>query len=134
MTRLPAILRAVILLILAAVLLLPGFWRASPAAGRAVRIRAAADLARPDSLLAGSPPAALTYEAKQPPTAADLETLAAAAERAPLFVAAPAGVRLVEAAATSRPPPRRAAAVSFPLRGPARGRARGHLSRPGADV
>jgi len=134
MTRLPGILRALILLLLAAALLLPSFWRASPAAGRAVRIRSAADLGRADSLLAGSPPAALAYESKQPPTAAELETLSAAAERAPLFVAAPEGVRLVEAAATARPLAGRAAAVSFRVRGPAGDSARVYLSDAGANV
>jgi len=134
MTRLPGILRALVLALLAAALLLPALWRASPAAGRAVRIRAAADLARADSLLAGSPPAALTYESKQPPTAGELETLSAAAARAPLFVAAPAGVRLVEAAATARPLAGRAAAVSFRLRGPAGDSARVYLADAGANV
>jgi hypothetical protein len=134
MTRLPAILRALVLALLAAVLLLPSLWRATPAAGYAVRIREAADLTRPDSLLAGSPPAALTFEAKQPPTEAELETLAAAAERAPLFVAAPAGVRLVEAAATTRPLAGRAGAVSFRLRGATGDSARVYLSDAGANV
>jgi hypothetical protein len=134
MIRLPGILRALILLLLAAALLLPSFWRASPAAGRAVRIRSDGDLGRADSLLAGSPPAALTYESKQPPTGAELETLSAAAERAPLFVAAPAGVRLVEAAATARPLAGRAAAVSFRLRGPPGDSARVYLSDAGANV
>jgi hypothetical protein len=134
MTRLPGILRALLLLLLAAALLLPSFWRAGAAAGRAVRIRSAMDLVRADSLLAGSPPAALTYESKQPPTAAELETLSAAAERAPLFVAAPAGVRLVEAAATAHPLAGRAGAVSFRLRGPAGDSARVFLSDAGANV
>ena len=134
MNRLPAILRALVLALLAAALLLPSLWRASPAAGGAVRIRSAADLARPDSLLAGSPPAALTYESKQPPSAAELETLSAAAERAPLFVSAPAEVRLVEAAATARSLAGRAAAVSFRLRGPPGDSARVYLSDAGASV
>ncbi|HEX8374927.1 MAG TPA: hypothetical protein VF606_07080, partial [Geminicoccaceae bacterium] len=134
MTRLPGILRALVLLLLAAVLLLPSLWRASPAAGGAVRIRSSADLAKPDSLLAGSPPAALTYESKQPPTASELQALAAAAERAPLFVAAPAGVRLVQAAATARPLAGRAAAISFRLRGPPGDSARVLLSDAGANV
>ncbi|HEV7590233.1 MAG TPA: hypothetical protein VGO40_19090 [Longimicrobium sp.] len=134
MTRLPGILRALLLLLLAAALLLPSFWRASPAAGRAVRIRSAADLGRADSLLAGSPPAALTYESNRPPTAAELETLSAAAERAPLLVAAPGNVRLVEAAATARPLAGRAAAVSFRLRGRPGDSARVYLSDAAANV
>jgi hypothetical protein len=134
MTRLPGILRALVLLLLAGALLLPSLWRASPAAGRVVRIRAAAELARADSLLAGSPPAAITWESNRPPAEAELETLAAAAERAPLFVAAPAGVRLVEAAASERPLAGRAAAVSFRLRGPPGDSARVYLSDAGARV
>ncbi|MFL5383708.1 MAG: hypothetical protein ACJ8GN_14405 [Longimicrobiaceae bacterium] len=134
MTRLPGILRALVLLLLAAALLLPALWRASPAAGRVVRIRSTVDITRADSLLAGSPPAAVAYESNRPPTAAELETLAAAAERAPLFVAAPAGVRLVEAAATGRPLAGRAAAVTFRLRGAPGDSARVYLSDAGARV
>ncbi|MFL5538116.1 MAG: hypothetical protein ACJ8J0_03955 [Longimicrobiaceae bacterium] len=134
MTRLPGILRALVLLLLAGALPLSSLWRASLAAGRVVRIRAAADLARPDSLLAGSPPAAITWESNRPPSSAELETLAAAAERAPLFVAAPAGVRLVEAAASERPLAGRAAAVSFRLRGAPGDSARVYLSDAGARV
>jgi len=134
MTRLPGILRALVLLLLAGALLLPSLWRPSPAAGRVVRIRAAAELGRADSLLAGSPPAALAYESNRPPTAAELDTLAAAAERAPLFVAAPAAVRLVEASASGRLLAGRAAAVTFRLRGAPGDSARVYLSDAGAKV
>lgn len=134
MTRLPAILRAVLLALLAAALLLPSLWRPAAIAGRTVRIRAPSDLARSDSLLAGSAPAAITWESDRPPTAAQLETLAAASARAPLFVAAPRNARLVEAATTARPLVGRAAAVSFRLRGAAGDSARVFLADAGAVI
>lgn len=134
MTRLPAILRALLLALLAAALLLPSPWRASPAAGRTVRIRAAADLARADSLLVGAAPAAIAYEADHPPTPTELDALAAAAGRAPLFVLAPGDVRLVEAAASARPLAGRAAAVSFRLRAPPGDSARVYLADAGAVI
>jgi hypothetical protein len=134
MSRLPALLRALLLALLAAALLLPSLWRSQSAAGRRVRIRSAADLAHPDSLLAGSAPAAVLYEADHPPTAAELDALATAAARAPLFVAAPRDVRLVDATATANPLAGRAAAVSFRVHAPPGDSGRAYLSEAGANV
>jgi hypothetical protein len=134
MTRLPALLRAAVLALLVLALVLPSLWRPASVAGRVVRIRSSADLAKPGALLAGEAPAALSYEAPRAPTAAELETLAGIAERAPLYAAAPGGVRLVEATATARPLAGRAAAVSFRVHGGPGDSARVYLTEAGAVV
>ncbi len=134
MTRLPAILRAVVLALLVAALALPSLWRGESVAGSVVRIRSAGDLAKAGEMLAGAAPAAVSYESPLAPSAGDLETLAAAADRAPVFAAAPAAVRLVEASATARPLAGRAAAVSFRAHGPAGDSARVYLTEAGATV
>ncbi|HEU4558366.1 MAG TPA: hypothetical protein VFS20_10970 [Longimicrobium sp.] len=134
MSRLPAILRAAVLALLVLALVLPSLWRPASVAGRVVRIRSSADLAKPEALLAGAAPAAVSWEAPAAPTAAELETLAAIADRVPVFAAAPRDVRLVEASATARPLAGRAAAVSFRVRGPADDSARVYLAEAGAVV
>jgi hypothetical protein len=134
MTRLSAILRAVVLALLVVALALPSLWRAESVAGSIVRIHSAADLAKAGAMLASAAPAAVSYESPLAPSAAGLETLAAAADRAPVFAAAPRAVRLVEASATARPLAGRAAAVSFRVHGPAGDSARVYLTEAGAAV
>jgi len=134
MTRLPAILRIIVLALLAGALALPSLWRPASVAGRVVRVRAAKDLANPEALLAGAPPAVVSYEAVTAPTPAELEALAAVAERAPVFAAAPPTARLVDASASPRMLAGRAAAVSFRVHGPAGDSARVYLSEAGAPV
>src|SRR4051794_26154470 len=130
MTRLPAILRAIVLALLVLALALPSLWRPASVAGRVVRIGAPSDLAKP-GLLAGAAPAATVYESATPPSPTELETLAAAAGRAPLFGVLPATARSVDASATARPLAGRAAAVSFRLHGAPGDSARVYLAEAG---
>lgn len=134
MNRLPAVLRALVLALLALALALPSPWRPALVAGRVVRLGGAADLARSDALLAGPAPAATVYASAAPPSPGELETLAAAAERAPLFGVLPSSARLVDAATTARPLAGRAAAVSFRLHGAPGDSARVYLAEAGAAV
>lgn len=132
--RLPAILRAAVLALLVLALALPSLWRPAGVAGSIVRIRSAGDLAKVGALLAGAAPAAVSYESPVAPSAADLETLAAAADGAPVFAATPRAVRAVEAQATARPLAGRAAAVSFRVHGTAGDSTRVYLTEAGAAV
>ncbi|HYH80613.1 MAG TPA: hypothetical protein VEX86_12490 [Longimicrobium sp.] len=138
MTRLPAavpaVLRVIVLALLVLALALPSLWRPESVAGRVVRIRSAGDLSNPAALLGGDAPAAIAYESPLAPSAAELETLAAAAERTPVFATAPRNVRSVDATATARPLAGRAAAVSFRVHGPAGDSARVFLTEAGAAV
>ena len=134
MTRLPLILRAAVLALLVLALALPSLWHPASIAGRVVRLRSAADLAGSDALLAGPAPAATVYESAAPPSPGQLETLAAAAERAPLYGVVPATARLVDAATTARPLAGRAAAVSFRLHGTPGDSARAYLAEAGTAV
>jgi len=124
MTRLPVILRIVVLALLVFALALPSFWRPASVAGRVVRIRSAGDLAKVAGLLAGDAPAAVSYESSAAPADGDLDALAAVAEVAPVYAALPRDVRLVDAAATARALAGRAAAVSFRVHGPGNDSAR----------
>ena len=130
---LPAVLRAAVLLVVAAALLLPRLWRSDSAAGAVVTLRSPADVRR-EALLAGAAPAALVYSASAPPGAAELDALAAASTRAPLYLALPREVRSVGAAAGPRMLAGRAAAVTFRLRGAPRDSARVFLTEAGARV
>ncbi len=134
MTRLPAILRAAVLALLVLALLLPSPWRAETAAGSVVRLRGPADFGTADALLTGPIPAATLYESAAPPSPMELEALAAAAERAPLFGVLPATARLVDATVTMRPLAGRAAAVSFRLHGAPGDSARVYLTESGGAV
>ena len=82
MSRLPHILRALVLAVLAVALALPSLWRPASLAGRIVRVHDAEDLAKASGLLAGARPAATVYEAASAPSPENLERLAAAAGRA----------------------------------------------------
>ena len=110
----PAILRAGVLLLLAAALALPGLWRGKggPAAPAWIADARALDR-QADSLLVGRAPPAIARASTEPPTAAELEVLAAASRRAPLYAAVPERAAVVEAQAPSRPLSGRAAAVGF---------------------
>ncbi|HET7232993.1 MAG TPA: hypothetical protein VFJ16_23490 [Longimicrobium sp.] len=134
MSRLPAILRILVLSLLVLAVAVPGLWRPASVAGRMVRIRSPGDLVSPHALLAGDAPAAVSYEAATALTEGEIETLAAVAERAPVFASAPRGVRVVEARATARALAGRAAAVSFRVHGPAGDSARVYLTEAGAAV
>ncbi|HSU14567.1 hypothetical protein [Longimicrobium sp.] len=134
MTRLPLVLRACVLALLVLALALPSLWRPASVAGRVVRLRTASDLAKAGALLGGLPPAATIYESATPPSPNELETLAAAAGRAPLFGVLPATARLVDASATARPLSGRAAAVSFRLHGAPGDSARVYLAEAGGVV
>ncbi|HET7460998.1 MAG TPA: hypothetical protein VFJ82_07110, partial [Longimicrobium sp.] len=89
MTRLPAVLRIVVLALLVLALAVPSLWRPASVAGRVVRIRAAGDLANVQGLLAGDAPAAVSYESPAAPSGTDLDALAALADVAPVFAAPP---------------------------------------------
>jgi hypothetical protein len=134
MTRLPIVLRALVLTVLVLALALPSLWKAPTVAGRVVRLRTKADLAKLDALLAGSPPAAAVYESPAPPSPGQLDALAAIAERAPLFGVLPPAARLVDATATAHPLAGRAAAVSFRLHAAPGDSARVYLAEAGGVV
>jgi hypothetical protein len=114
----PALLRAAVLALLAAALLVPALWRPAPTdeAPRALMLRAGDGEARIDSLLLASAPAVVGREGTAPPTEAELDVLAALARRAPLYAFAPAEARWLAAEAPARPRTGRAAAVGFQLR------------------
>ena len=114
---LPLLLRSAVLALLAAALFLPPAVRRGGAAAPAW-IDGSRALARAaDSLLVGAAPPALIRATSTPPQGDELELLAAAARRAPLYAALPASVAGVEAEAPARPLSGRAAAVAFRLRG-----------------
>ena len=114
---LPLLLRGAVLALLAAALFLPPAVRRGGAAAPAW-IDGPRALARAaDSLLVGAAPPALIRATSAPPREDELELLAAAARRAPLYAALPASFEGVEAEAPARPLSGRAAAVAFRLRG-----------------
>jgi hypothetical protein len=111
--KIAAILRGVVLGLLGLALALSGWrGRGGPMApawladARAVERQA-------DSLLVGRAPPALFRASADAPTAAELETLAAAARRAPLYAAIPAATASVEAEPPVNALSGRAAAVGF---------------------
>ncbi|HEX6038029.1 hypothetical protein [Longimicrobium sp.] len=112
--KIPLLLRGAVLLLLGLALALSGVWRTrtGPAAPAWIDDARALDRAA-DSLLVGRAPPAIARASTAPPTAAELETLAAAARRAPLYAAIPARNALVEAQAPARALSGRAAAVGF---------------------
>ena len=110
---LPGALRAFVLALLVAALALP-LWRERDAVPRPATNPARGDAA---ALLAGSAPPFVVRDEGGAPTAAELELLAAAGERAPVYAALPERVRVVEASVTPDPRAGRAAAVSFRVRG-----------------
>ncbi|HEU0012359.1 MAG TPA: hypothetical protein VFQ45_01675 [Longimicrobium sp.] len=117
---LPAALRALVLLLLGVSLALPGLWRDRTSAPRVAWLDDARDLERAgDSLLVGRAPPAIARSGSAPPTARELDLLAAAARRAPLFAALPRETASVEADAPARALSGRAAAVAFRVRGAA---------------
>ncbi len=116
-----ALLRAAVLALLAAALLAPDRPPAPASAPRVVRFPERGwDPADFDSVLAGTAPALLVRASDEPPGAAELDWLAAAAERSPLLVRLPGEVTTLEARAPQRPVAGRAAAISFRLRVPSR--------------
>jgi hypothetical protein len=126
-------LRAIVLAILVLALVLPSVWRERGRDSPGV-FWVNDGAARADELLGAAPPALIAREASDPPTAAELDVLAGAAERAPLYAGLPRGVRLIEASATPHPLAGRAAAVSFRLRGRPGDQARVYLSEAGGVV
>ncbi|HYJ78317.1 MAG TPA: hypothetical protein VEW03_01840 [Longimicrobiaceae bacterium] len=122
------LLRALVLAILAAALLLPQPWRTPDPAPPGVFWLDAESSA--DSLLVGTAPALVARESSVPPAPAELDVLAEASRRAPLYAALPPGVRLVEAASSPHPLAGRAAAVSFRVRGAPGDSARVSLAEP----
>ncbi|HWK89876.1 MAG TPA: hypothetical protein VNP72_07765, partial [Longimicrobium sp.] len=113
----PAALRALVLLLLAAALALPGPWHDRTTAPRVAWLADARALDRAgDSLLVGRAPPAIARSSTAPPTARELDLLAAAARRAPLFAALPEETASVEADAPARALSGRAAAVAFRVR------------------
>jgi hypothetical protein len=114
MRNAPAALRAVVLVLLALALALPGLWRRGGGPPAPAWIADARALDRQaDSLLVGRAPPAIARAGTEPPTAAELEVLAAAARRAPLYAALPERTAAVEAEAPARVLSGRAAAVGF---------------------
>jgi hypothetical protein len=112
--RTPLVLRALVLLLLGLGLALSGVWRGRSGPPAPAWIENARALERQaDSLLVGAAPPAIARASLQPPTAAELEVLAAASRRAPLYAAVPARAAVVEAQAPARALSGRAAAVGF---------------------
>ncbi|HEY0021679.1 MAG TPA: hypothetical protein VGB24_02185 [Longimicrobium sp.] len=114
--RLPLALRGAVLLLLVAALA-PPLWRTRGGPAGPVWIENARALeARRDSLLVGSPVPAIARASTEPPMVRELEVLAAAARRAPLYAALPNEAAVVQAQAPARVLAGRAAAVGFRLR------------------
>ena len=112
--RAPILLRALILLLLGLALALPSAWGRKGGPAAPVWIADARVLDRQaDSLLVGRAPPAIARASTEPPAAAELELLAAAARRAPLYAALPARTASVQAEAPARALSGRAAAVGF---------------------
>ncbi|HEY0016645.1 MAG TPA: hypothetical protein VGC13_10015 [Longimicrobium sp.] len=111
------LLRGLVLLLLGAALALPGLWRGKGGPAAPAWIENARALERQtDSLLVGRAPPAIARASAEPPTAAELEVLAAASRRAPLYAVLPARTASVEAQAPARALSGRAAAVGFRVR------------------
>ncbi|MBV9110880.1 MAG: hypothetical protein JO306_15845 [Gemmatimonadetes bacterium] len=134
MSRVPVILRALVLVVLVLALALRSLWRPASVAGHLVRVRDAVDLAKAAGSLADAAPAATIYEAASAPSPDELETLAAQAGRAPLFAVVPGAARAVEASATAHLLAGRAAAVSFRVHGPRGDSARVWLQEGGTAL
>lgn len=112
----PVLLRAAVLALLAALLALPSIWNPKRA-GTAVAWLDAAPAGRAaDSLLVGAAPPLIARASSAPPADAELGLLAAAAARAPLYVALPADWKAVEIDAPARAVAGRAAAIPFRVR------------------
>lgn len=110
----PAMLRVLVLLLLGLALALPSAGARDDAPPAPAWIADARGLERQaDSLLVGRAPPALARASTEPPSAAELELLAAAARRAPLYAALPPRTAMVEAEAPARALSGRAAAVAF---------------------
>ncbi len=110
--KLLAALRALVLALLAALLLLPSVWRDEPATARPLRVTArtsAGDIALTDAPL-------VVRESVSPPGAAELDALEAAAERTPILAALPANTPAVSLDAPLHPRAGRAAAIPFRIR------------------
>ena len=122
--KIAALLRVLVLALLAAALLLPGLWRDAPASTRAFRVTdgtTASEIGR--AAVARVAPPLLVRETVRPPSAAELGALAAAVERAPFLAAVPDRVGTVSATAPVQPRAGRAAAIPFRVR-----------AAPGAEV
>ena len=110
--KLLAALRALVLALLAALLLLPSVWRDEPATARPLRVTARTstdDIALTDAPL-------VIRESVSPPGAAELDALEAAAQRAPILAALPATVPAVSLDAPLHSRAGRAAAIPFRIR------------------
>ncbi|HEY0151566.1 MAG TPA: hypothetical protein VGB92_06190 [Longimicrobium sp.] len=115
--KIAAVLRALVLALLVAALLHPAVWRDAPASARPLPIgdRTGADEIARAAVSTDAPPL-LVRESVRPPSAAELDALAAAAERAPLLAALPEDVPTVAADAPVNPRAGRAAAIPFRIR------------------
>ncbi|HYW05723.1 MAG TPA: hypothetical protein VE913_02135, partial [Longimicrobium sp.] len=119
--KLAPLLRALVLLLLAAALVLPGVWRDPAASPAPFRVR---DATTPTEIAhaatSGAPPTLFVRSTTRPPSAAELEALAAASERTPLVAALPARSPAVSVEPPAHPLAGRAAALVFHLHGKAR--------------
>jgi hypothetical protein len=113
--RAAPVLRALVLLLLGLALALPWRGKDGPAAPAWIADARALDR-QTDSLLVGRAPPAIARASTEAPTAAELEVLAAAARRAPLYAALPPRTAAVEVRAPARALSGRAAAVGFRVR------------------
>ncbi|MBB4639284.1 hypothetical protein [Longimicrobium terrae] len=112
-----AALRAIVLVLLVAALALP-VWRTRTGALAPAWLADARTLeARSDSLLVGRAPPAIARASTEAPTARELELLAAASRRAPLYAALPRNAATVQAQPPARALSGRAAAVGFRVHG-----------------
>jgi len=133
--KIAAVLRALVLAILVAALLHPAVWRDAPASARPLRIgdRTDADEIARAALAVDAPPL-LVRESVRPPSAAELDVLAAAAERAPLLAALPEDAPTVAADAPVNPRAGRAAAIPFRIRAAPRAEVTVRLAEPGGAL
>ncbi|HEU0052250.1 MAG TPA: hypothetical protein VFQ39_03690, partial [Longimicrobium sp.] len=112
----PAILRTLVLLLLVAAFALPSTWGDARTSSRALWMEGGKMGDAAGALLDADAPPVVARASTDAPGEAELELLGAAAARAPLYVALPNDVALVEADAPARALAGRAAAIPFRVR------------------
>lgn len=110
--KLAPVLRALVLALIAAALLHPDLWRDPPASARTFLVTDRTDADEIARTALNAPPL-IVRESSKAPSAAELDALAAAAERTPILAALPDSATLVAADAPVHPREGRAAAIPF---------------------